>query len=69
MFIWKYVIEEKKFEAYGWTQKNSFFCFIDSDGIGIGMGSRYGIFIKNTLDKGHSGATDTFGNTEKLSVK
>jgi hypothetical protein len=33
------------------------------------MGSRYGIFIKNTLDKGHSGATDTFGNTEKLSVK
>jgi len=32
-------------------------------GIGIGMGFKYGIFIKNDLDKGSSSSTNTFGNT------
>ena len=38
-------------------------------GIGIGMGFKYGIYIKNDLDKGSSSSTKTFGNPEKLSKK
>lgn len=32
------------------------------------MGTKYGIFLNNTLEKGHSGETKTFGNPQ-LSVK
>ena len=38
-------------------------------GIGIGMGFKYGIYVKNDLDKGSSSGTKTFGNSEKLSKK
>lgn len=31
-------------------------------GVGIGMGFRYGIFIKHDLDKGSTSNTYTFGN-------
>ena len=33
------------------------------------MGVKYGLFIKNTMDKGSSSATFTFGNAEGLSKK
>ncbi len=38
-------------------------------GIGIGMGFKYGIFLKNDLDRGSSSSTLTFGNKEMLSLK
>ena len=38
-------------------------------GIGIGMGFKYGIFVKNDLDKGSTANTTTFGNKEILSKK
>jgi hypothetical protein len=57
-------------EVYQWTGKNEQFVYIEMDkGIGIGMGFKYGIFIKNDLDKGSSSSTFTFGNTEILSKK
>jgi hypothetical protein len=39
------------------------------DGIGIGMGFKYGIWIKSDFDKGSTCSTNTFGNTEILSKK
>jgi hypothetical protein len=33
------------------------------------MGVKYGLFLKNTLDKGSSSQSYTFGNTESLSKK
>ena len=39
------------------------------NGIGIGMGFKYGIWIKNDFDKGSTCSTITFGNTEILSKK
>jgi hypothetical protein len=30
--------------------------------MGIGMGFKYGIFMKNDLDRGSTGTTATFGN-------
>ena len=68
MFIWKYEEESKKVSVFKWTDKNEFFVFCDSDGIAIGMGSKYGIYINSTLEKGFSSPTDTFGNAERLSV-
>ena len=38
-------------------------------GIGIGMGFKYGIFIKNDFDRGSTANTTTFGNQEILSKK
>jgi hypothetical protein len=50
--------------VYKWTTKNEFFVYIEKDsGIGIGMGLKYGLFLRNTLDKGSSAPTITFGNT------
>jgi hypothetical protein len=69
MFIWKYEPESKKVEVYEWTHESDFFCFIDSDGLGIGMGVAYGIFLNSYLEKGSSGPTKTFGNTTPLSQK
>lgn len=69
MFIWTYNDETGKVSVFKWTTKNEFFVFIDSNGMGIGMGSKYGIFINSVLEKGFSAATETFGNTEPLSLK
>jgi hypothetical protein len=38
-------------------------------GIGIGMGFKYGIFLKNDLDRGSTAQTNTFGNPSLLSKK
>lgn len=43
--------------------------FIESSGMSIGMGSKYGIYIDSNLEKGFSSPTDTFGNTEPLSLR
>lgn len=69
MFIWSYDDESKKVSVYKWTTKNQFFVFIDSSGMSIGMGSKYGIYIDSNLEKGFSSPTDTFGNTEPLSLR
>ena len=50
-------------EVYNWTGSNEFFVYVEKEmGIGIGMGFKYGIFIKNDLDSGSTGTTVTFGN-------
>lgn len=70
MFIFTYKEEKTIPEVYNWTTKNDIFVITQKDfGIGIGMGFKYGIFIKNTLDKGSSASTKTFGNAEMLSKK
>ena len=38
-------------------------------GVGIGMGFKYGIFLKNDMDKGSTATTHTFGNKGILSKK
>lgn len=54
---------------YNWTTKNDFFVYLDKDqGLGIGMGLKYGILMNRNLDKGSSAPTKTFGNTERLSM-
>ena len=69
MFIWTYNEETDKVSVFKWTTKNEFFVFIDSNGMGIGMGRKYGIFLNSFLEKGSSAATETFGNAEPLSEK
>jgi hypothetical protein len=57
-------------EVYTWTGANEHFVYIEKDmGIGIGMGFKYGIFIKNDFDKGSTAPTATFGNKDILSKK
>jgi hypothetical protein len=38
-------------------------------GVGIGMGFKYGLFLKYEMDKGSSANTNTFGNKTALSKK
>lgn len=64
MFIFTFRGDSKVPEVYFWTTKNDFFVYLEKDqGIGIGMGVRYGIFMNRNLEKGSSAATNTFGNT------
>ena len=57
-------------ELYQWTTKNEFFVYLDKEqGLGIGMGISYAIFVKRTMDRGSSASTITFGNKEPLSKK
>jgi len=70
MFIFTFKEENIKPEIYLWTGKNETFVYIEKDmGIGIGMGFKYGIFIKKDMDKGSSSSTHTFGNQDILSKK
>jgi hypothetical protein len=64
MFIFTFKNDMDFPEVYKWTTKNEFFVYVEKDsGIGIGMGVKYGLFLKNTIDKGSSAASFTFGNT------
>ena len=57
-------------EVYQWTGANNSFVFIDKEmGVGIGMGFKYGIYVKNDMDSGSTARTDTFGNKCMLSKK
>ncbi len=70
MFLFTFRDDSEVPNTYKWTGKNEFFVYTEKDsGIGIGMGVKYGIFVKNTMDKGSSAATLTFGNSESLSKK
>ena len=63
MFIFTFKDKEVP-EIYPWTGKNESFVFFDKqDGLGIGMGFKYGIWIKNDFYKGSTSHTKTFGNT------
>lgn len=69
MFIFTFRGKET-LEIYPWTAKNDFFVYLDTEkGIGIGMGTQYGIFMNRNLEKGSSAPTMTFGNAEPLSKK
>jgi hypothetical protein len=70
MFIFTFRHDSNQPDVYQWTTKNDFFVFLDTDqGIGIGMGIKYGIFVNRNLEKGCSASTITFGNKYPLSVK
>ena len=57
-------------EVFEWTTKNEFFVYLNKEqGLGIGMGASYAIYIKKTMDIGSSARTFTFGNKEPLSSK
>lgn len=63
MFLFTFKNQSEVPDCYKWTGKNEFFVYIEKDsGIGIGMGMKYGLFVKNTMDKGSSAPTVTFGN-------
>lgn len=69
MFIFAFRGDSKDPEVYEWTTKNDFFVYLDKEqGMGIGMGVKYGIFMNRNLEKGSSAPTKTFGNTERLSL-
>ena len=69
MFIFTFR-ESAKPEIYMWTGNNEYFVLCQKQlGVGIGMGFKHGIFIKNDLDKGSSSYTHTFGNKTMLSKK
>ena len=58
MFIFTFRDDSLKPEIYEWTTKNEFFVYIEKEqGIGVGMGLKYGLFVRNTLDKGSSART------------
>lgn len=52
----------KKIRCFPWTGKNYHFQFADSDGIVVGAGERFGLFVKNDLLAGNSHCCDTFDN-------
>jgi hypothetical protein len=50
MFIFTYRNDSHEPEIYHWTGKNDFFVYLEKEqGIGIGMGVKYGIFINRNL--------------------
>lgn len=52
----------KKIRSFPWTGKNYHFQFADSDGIVVGAGDRFGLFVKKDLLAGTSHCCDTFEN-------
>lgn len=70
MFIFTFRDGSTVPEIYEWTAANEFFVYLEKEqGIGIGMGVNYGIFVDRNLEKGSSASTNTFGNKERLSKK
>lgn len=50
MFIFTFRGDSTQPEVYQWTTKNDFFVYLEKDqGIGIGMGVKYGIFINRNF--------------------
>lgn len=69
MFIFS-IAEDGVPQVYNWTGRNESFVNCEKDmGVGIGMGFKYGIFLRNDLDRGSSSSTITFGNPQGLSKK
>ena len=49
-------------QAFPSTGKNNDYIFSDHEGIAIGCGDKYGVFIKNELVDGFSTSCATFDN-------
>ena len=52
----------KKINSFTWTGKNYEFQFADSEGLALGMGEKYGLYVKGDLLKGSSYLCETFDN-------
>lgn len=48
--------------VYSATMLNTFYCFVDDDGFGLGTGNHYGLFIDKTLRHGSSHNCKTYNN-------
>ncbi|EAS01406.2 TLD protein (macronuclear) [Tetrahymena thermophila SB210] len=61
-FLFKFQGEEQKIKAFQPTGKNQHFIFSNSDGLGVGCGEKYGLFINCDLYRGQTNKCDTFDN-------
>ena len=52
----------KRMNSFTWTGKNYDFQFADSDGLALGAGDKYGLYIKGDLLGGNSHCCQTFDN-------
>ncbi|KAM3141989.1 hypothetical protein pb186bvf_005862 [Paramecium bursaria] len=51
-------------EVFKWTTINQDFTLCDTDGIAIGCGDKYGIYINGDLSEGYTSYCDTFANDQ-----
>ena len=66
ILIYNYNQDQKIIEVYKWASLNSDIILCDSDGIAIGCGDKYGLYINDDLDQGYTTFCSTFLN-EQLS--
>lgn len=50
-------------KVFPWTRQNSFFQLGTPQSMAIGGGGKFAIFLDSMLERGSSGASDTYGNT------
>lgn len=58
----------KPIEVYKWTHINNYFTLCDRDGLAVGCGDKYGLYINSEISNGYSCNCETYGN-EILSKK
>ena len=49
-------------KVFKWSRSNSYFQLSNSDSIAMGGGSHFAIFLDSMLDRGTSGACETFNS-------
>lgn len=45
-----------------WTEKNNYFIFCESDGLAIGCGEKFGLYINHSLINGNTNKCETYNN-------
>jgi len=62
-FLFKFLGEDSnKIKIFRATGKNEHFIFSNPDGMGVGCGEKYGLYINSDLYKGETNKCDTFDN-------
>lgn len=64
-YIYIYDIQNTdQIEIFKWSRVNSDIILCDSDGIAIGCGDKYGIYLKDDLAEGYTSFCSTFMNDQ-----
>ncbi|KAL4511879.1 hypothetical protein ABPG72_012724 [Tetrahymena utriculariae] len=61
--------QEQKIKVFRWTGENSSIQYCGNEGIAMGNGENYGLFINRDFYKGLSFPTNTFGNKLGLNIQ
>ncbi|CAD8164469.1 unnamed protein product [Paramecium pentaurelia] len=64
-FLWTF--KQNDFKTYNWTEANNYFIFCESDGLAVGCGEKFGLYVNHSLMNGNTNTCETYKN-EILSI-